>query len=164
MGNVGIATCVVDVVGRDVATPADDRADASNFKATCLIVGLSPYSLASVTSIDEPPIRIGDYNTDARVVDAHGIEECKLESSFVASVDKVVAEVLKVASPGNEVCGPELDTSMCRGCTALTLSHGKVELSNSGILVVATSTLSLTLGYAERTRNWQKCREMSRKY
>lgn len=89
-----MATCVVDVVGRDVATPADDRADASNFKATCLIVGLPPYSLAPITCMNEPPDRILDYYADARVVDAHGIEKCKLESSFVAPVDKVVASTL----------------------------------------------------------------------
>lgn len=62
------------MVGRLVAAPADDRADAPNLKATCLIVGLSPYSLSSVTGMDDPPVRRDIYESVAHVVDAHGMD------------------------------------------------------------------------------------------
>lgn len=82
-----MATCVVDVVGRDVAAPADDRADTSNFKATCVIVGLSPYTFATMTGADEPPGRVGEKASCIAVVDAHGMDGCELRESFEVSRD-----------------------------------------------------------------------------
>lgn len=138
LGNVGMATCIVDVSGADVAAPIYGLADFYNGKRACLIVGLTPYSLtAAEADLVDVAVTSWELGSTASVVDGW----VSMLSGSVLVDDSSWG--LAVRAPGSEVYGSYFDSCVGADYYAVTFTvvceGGGVESSNAVIVVVTRS-------------------------